>query len=264
MSLVPIADEFALLGWPRRPGYRSRARCLRGRRRALRVRRDADGLRRRDVGRPADTLKPEYETARDRLPAQLAEALARIHSVEPARLDGSPPGDGRRSRRSTRSRSGSASSTRSASRCRRSSWACAGCARWPGPARAWPGSRRLPAGQPHRGRGWPGGRDRLGARHLGDPAEDIGWLCVGSWRFGNDERPVAGVGGARRVPCGLRGSWAAIASTGSGCATGRPSGTSVGGDLRRQADDHLAVCGAATSWPRWAAASASPSGTCSS
>jgi aminoglycoside phosphotransferase (APT) family kinase protein len=31
--------------------------------------------------------------------------------------------------------------------------------------------------------------------HLGDPAEDIGWLCIRSWRFGNDEWPVAGVGG---------------------------------------------------------------------
>jgi aminoglycoside phosphotransferase (APT) family kinase protein len=30
--------------------------------------------------------------------------------------------------------------------------------------------------------------------HLGDPVEDIGWLCIRSWRFGNDDRPVAGVG----------------------------------------------------------------------
>src|SRR4051794_4486704 len=30
--------------------------------------------------------------------------------------------------------------------------------------------------------------------HSGDPAEDIGWICVRSWRFGNGERPVAGVG----------------------------------------------------------------------
>jgi aminoglycoside phosphotransferase (APT) family kinase protein len=30
--------------------------------------------------------------------------------------------------------------------------------------------------------------------HAGDPAEDIGWLCIRSWRFGNDELPVAGVG----------------------------------------------------------------------
>ena len=30
--------------------------------------------------------------------------------------------------------------------------------------------------------------------HWGDPAEDIGWLCVRSWRFGNDGLPVAGLG----------------------------------------------------------------------
>jgi aminoglycoside phosphotransferase (APT) family kinase protein len=30
--------------------------------------------------------------------------------------------------------------------------------------------------------------------HGGDPAEDVGWLCIRSWRFGNDDRPVAGMG----------------------------------------------------------------------
>jgi aminoglycoside phosphotransferase (APT) family kinase protein len=30
--------------------------------------------------------------------------------------------------------------------------------------------------------------------HLGDPVEDLGWLCIRSWRFGNDDRPVAGLG----------------------------------------------------------------------
>jgi aminoglycoside phosphotransferase (APT) family kinase protein len=30
--------------------------------------------------------------------------------------------------------------------------------------------------------------------HHGDPAEDIAWLCMRSWRFGNDDRPVAGLG----------------------------------------------------------------------
>jgi aminoglycoside phosphotransferase (APT) family kinase protein len=31
--------------------------------------------------------------------------------------------------------------------------------------------------------------------HLGDPAEDVGWLCLRSWRFGNDDRRVAGLCG---------------------------------------------------------------------
>jgi aminoglycoside phosphotransferase (APT) family kinase protein len=30
--------------------------------------------------------------------------------------------------------------------------------------------------------------------HLGDPAEDLGWLCTNSWRFGRPDRPVGGFG----------------------------------------------------------------------
>jgi aminoglycoside phosphotransferase (APT) family kinase protein len=30
--------------------------------------------------------------------------------------------------------------------------------------------------------------------HLGDPVEDLGWLCVRSWRFGNLDQPVGGFG----------------------------------------------------------------------
>jgi len=30
--------------------------------------------------------------------------------------------------------------------------------------------------------------------HLGDPVEDLGWLCVKSWRFGVSDRPVGGFG----------------------------------------------------------------------
>jgi aminoglycoside phosphotransferase (APT) family kinase protein len=30
--------------------------------------------------------------------------------------------------------------------------------------------------------------------HLGDPLEDLGWLCVKSWRFGNSDRLVGGFG----------------------------------------------------------------------
>jgi aminoglycoside phosphotransferase (APT) family kinase protein len=30
--------------------------------------------------------------------------------------------------------------------------------------------------------------------HVGDPMEDLGWLCVRSWRFGNDALPVGGIG----------------------------------------------------------------------
>jgi len=30
--------------------------------------------------------------------------------------------------------------------------------------------------------------------HLGDPMEDLGWLCVNSWRFGQVDQPVGGFG----------------------------------------------------------------------
>ncbi|HYL59282.1 MAG TPA: phosphotransferase family protein [Candidatus Acidoferrales bacterium] len=30
--------------------------------------------------------------------------------------------------------------------------------------------------------------------HLGDPMEDVGWMCVRAWRFGNDSKPVGGLG----------------------------------------------------------------------
>jgi aminoglycoside phosphotransferase (APT) family kinase protein len=30
--------------------------------------------------------------------------------------------------------------------------------------------------------------------HTGDPMEDLGWICVNSWRFGNIDQPVGGFG----------------------------------------------------------------------
>ncbi|MSO36702.1 MAG: phosphotransferase family protein [Acidimicrobiia bacterium] len=35
--------------------------------------------------------------------------------------------------------------------------------------------------------------------HLGDPIEDLGWLCVKSWRFGNSNLPVGGFGMAKEL-----------------------------------------------------------------
>jgi aminoglycoside phosphotransferase (APT) family kinase protein len=35
--------------------------------------------------------------------------------------------------------------------------------------------------------------------HLGDPIEDLGWLCVKSWRFGNADRLVGGFGHAEEL-----------------------------------------------------------------
>jgi aminoglycoside phosphotransferase (APT) family kinase protein len=30
--------------------------------------------------------------------------------------------------------------------------------------------------------------------HFGDPMEDLGWICVNSWRFGEIDKPVGGLG----------------------------------------------------------------------
>jgi aminoglycoside phosphotransferase (APT) family kinase protein len=144
---------------------------------------------------PRILRKPEYEPARTPLTGQLAMALARIHAIPLARLEGilpAPPPDP----------------------------AVAQIDEWerqldeigaPLPAVEL-GLRWLRAHAPppvesrlvH-------GDFRLGnfivdeeglaavidweLAHLGDPAEDIGWLCIRSWRFGNDDLPVAGVGG---------------------------------------------------------------------
>lgn len=37
--------------------------------------------------------------------------------------------------------------------------------------------------------------------HIGDPMEDLGWICVRSWRFGNDQLPVGGVGTREEFQC---------------------------------------------------------------
>jgi aminoglycoside phosphotransferase (APT) family kinase protein len=138
--------------------------------------------------------KPEFEQARSRLTDQLAEALARIHAIEPATLDGALPAPARDP-------------------------AVAAIEEWerqldeigePLPAVEL-GLRWLRANAPEPVEaGLVHGDFRLGnfivdadglaavidweLAHLGDPAEDIGWLCIRSWRFGNDDRPVAGLG----------------------------------------------------------------------
>jgi aminoglycoside phosphotransferase (APT) family kinase protein len=136
----------------------------------------------------------EYEPARRALPAQLGRALARIHAIDPWSIRGlrNPESDP----------------------------AIAACELWeseldrigePLPA-VEAGLRwlRLNAPPPPPERALVHGDFRLGnfivdvdglaavidweLAHGGDPAEDVGWLTIRSWRFGNDELPVAGVG----------------------------------------------------------------------
>jgi aminoglycoside phosphotransferase (APT) family kinase protein len=38
--------------------------------------------------------------------------------------------------------------------------------------------------------------------HLGDPMEDLGWMCVNSWRFGEIDKPVGGFGSREELFAG--------------------------------------------------------------
>ncbi len=235
VSLVPMADEFALISRAAEAGVPVPGPArLRARGRAVRTRRDPDGPRRGHLGRAADPAQAgvrgragqAHRTARPR-------RSARIHSHRSGRAwAGSfpshweiPP--------SIRSRSGSASSTRSGSRCPRSSSDCAGCA----PTPPSPRSRALSTATSGSATS-SSTSDGLAAvidwelAHLGDPAEDVGWLCIRSWRFGNDEQPVAGVGRARRVHLCLRVRRGRAGRSGPCPLLGGVRQRQVGGDLR--------------------------------
>jgi len=143
--------------------------------------------------------REELASAREELPGQLALALARIHSVDPAVVAGLPGADA-------------------------VDPGLAACELWQEALDSWGhhqpvleaglrwlrGNLPAPPARPalvH-------GDFRLGnfiasehgleavidweLCHAGDPAEDLAWLCVRAWRFGNDELPVAGL--AERGP----------------------------------------------------------------
>ena len=40
--------------------------------------------------------------------------------------------------------------------------------------------------------------------HIGDPLQDLGWLCVNSWRFGNRSLPVGGFGELKDLLAGYK------------------------------------------------------------
>ena len=141
---------------------------------------------------PRVLRRDELATARERLPGQLASALAQIHSVDAAAVEGLAGGEDP---------------------------ALEACELWeaaldeigePLPA-VEAGLRwlRLNAPPPAAPR-LVHGDFRLGNLivdehglaavidwelcHAGDPAEDLAWLTIRSWRFGNDDLPVAGLG----------------------------------------------------------------------
>lgn len=138
----------------------------------------------------------KFAKARDLMPAQLAEILARIHRIDPARhqLDFlAEPGD-----------------NAAATEVRRYEESFRRLALEPHPAFElafrWllnriPKTRRttLVHGDYRIGNvifGPEGVRSILDweLAHLGDPMEDLGWMCVRAWRFGNDRMPVGGLG----------------------------------------------------------------------
>src|SRR5690349_2654857 len=95
VSLVPIQDEFALIARAAEAGVpvpQPVALELAGGRlgTAGMLMSFVDGT---SVA-PRILRKPEFEGARERLTAQLAEALARIHSIDPASLAGFLPDAG--------------------------------------------------------------------------------------------------------------------------------------------------------------------------
>ena len=143
---------------------------------------------------PRILRKPEFEAARAGLTAQLGEALARIHSIDPASLDGvlpMPAGDPASAQISEWERQ--------LDEIGEPLPAVELGLRWLRANAPEPAEPRLVHGDFRLGnfivdeRGLAAVIDWELA-HLGDPAEDIGWLCIRSWRFGKDERPVAGVG----------------------------------------------------------------------
>jgi aminoglycoside phosphotransferase (APT) family kinase protein len=195
VSVVPMEGEFALVARAAEAGVSVPEQL------AL----DADGGRFGSPGilmsfvegtsvAPRVLRKPEYEGARERLPEQLGEALAKIHSLGPSDLEGVLPaapadpalGQIEEWERQLDEIGEPLPAVELGLRWLR--------ANLPGPAEA-----RLVHGDFRLGNFIV---DEAGLAavidwelaHLGDPTEDIGWLCIRSWRFGNDGLPVAGVG----------------------------------------------------------------------
>jgi len=137
--------------------------------------------------------EPDLVTARERLPEQLAQAAARVHTIDPRRFglrvpEGESPGAaeiGRYTQVLHDLAPDPHPTLELAIRWLR--------ARLPSPRAA-----TLVHGDYRIGNvivGPEGLRAVLDweLAHAGDPMEDLGWLCVRAWRFGNDDRPVGGL-----------------------------------------------------------------------
>jgi aminoglycoside phosphotransferase (APT) family kinase protein len=195
VSLVPIADEFALISRAAEAGVPVPEPI------AL----EPAGGRLGSAGMlmafvegtsvaPRILRKPEYEEARGRLTVQLGQALGRVHSIDPGALDGVvPKSDGDPALAQIEEWE------RQLDEIGEPLPAVELGLRWLRAHAPEPAEASLVHGDFRLGNFIVDG-DGLAAvidwelAHLGDPAEDIGWLCIRSWRFGNDDQPVAGVG----------------------------------------------------------------------
>jgi aminoglycoside phosphotransferase (APT) family kinase protein len=127
-----------------------------------------------------------YARARTALPAQLGEALARIHQVDPGTVEGLPGSDQLAQYREILDASGQPHPTFELT------------FKWLHDHRPASTRRTLVHGDFRLGNIIVDS-DGLAAvldwelAHAGDPMEDLGWLCVRAWRFGGSP-PVAGVG----------------------------------------------------------------------
>jgi aminoglycoside phosphotransferase (APT) family kinase protein len=195
VSLVPLADEFALVARAAEAGVPVP--------RPLAFERDGGrfgsaGLLMSHVAgtsvAPRILRKPEFEGARRRLTAQLGEALARIHSIDTADLDDVLPDPGHDPTLAQISKW-----ERELDEIGEPLPTVELGLRWLRANAPEPVEPRLVHGDFRLGN-FIVDTNGLAAvidwelAHLGDPVEDIGWLCIRSWRFGNDDRPVAGLG----------------------------------------------------------------------
>ncbi len=69
--------------------------------------------------------------------------------------------------------------------------------------------------------------------HIGDPVEDLGWLCVPAWRFARPDLPGGRARHARAAARGLRAPLRRVACRSGGAApVGARRHAALGGDLR--------------------------------
>ena len=134
---------------------------------------------------------PGFAPARERMTSQCAQILAQIHRVECAGIQGLPElGIGAQINRYEEMFRDSGEQLPVFEL----------ALRWLRSHAAEPASSRLVHGDFRNGNFLVDAEAGIGVvldwelAHRGDPMEDLGWLCVNSWRFGQREKPVGGFG----------------------------------------------------------------------